>query len=140
MTTAERGTQGTVTRFFAEPLRDYVVHCPEKPVSLLQAGCLASPRELGTGQLAEDGSEILVTAVDADTPLARRALADAGTGYDDVLIGDPRTVPADARPGHRRATRRGDPTGPPGTTIIVGAYHLRRHLPANPGALQRRPR
>lgn len=66
MTTAERGTGGTVTRFFAEPLRDYAVHCPEKPVSLLQAGSLAPLPELGIDQLTEDGFEILFTAVDGD--------------------------------------------------------------------------
>ncbi|HMD94217.1 MAG TPA: methyltransferase domain-containing protein [Trebonia sp.] len=97
MATAERGTEGTVTRFFAEPLRDYVVHCPEKPVSLLQAGCLAPLRELGIGQLAEDGFEISVSAVDADHPLARKVLEDAGTDYDDVFTGDLRTVPIPQR-------------------------------------------
>ena len=50
MTTAERGTpstQLTTTRFFAEPLRDYVLQCLGRPVSLLQAGCLAPLRERG---------------------------------------------------------------------------------------------
>ncbi len=93
MTTAERGTQGTVTRFFAEPLRDYVAHCPEKPVNLLQAGCLAPLGELGIAQLAENGFEISVTVVDADHPLARKVLRDAGDAYDGVLTGDLRTVP-----------------------------------------------
>ena len=97
MATAERGTEGTVTRFFAEPLRDYVVHCAEKPVSLLQAGCTAPLRELGLGQLAEDGFEISVNAVDADHPLARRVLEDTRDAYDDVLIGDLRTVPIPQR-------------------------------------------
>jgi SAM-dependent methyltransferase len=93
-------TEGTVSRFFAESLRNYVVHCPEKPVSLLQAGCLGAPRELGIGQLAEDGFEILVSAVDADTPLARKVLADASIDYDDVLIGDLRTAPIPQRKYH----------------------------------------
>jgi len=90
-------TEGTVIRFFAEPLRDYVVHCPGKPVSLLQAGCQGASRELDIGQLTDDGFEILISAVDADTPLARRVLADASTDYDDVLIGDLRTVPIPQR-------------------------------------------
>jgi SAM-dependent methyltransferase len=90
-------TEGTVTRFFAEPLRDYVVHCPEKPVSMLQAGCQGSFRELGISQLAEDGFEISVNAVDADHPLARSVLEDTRDAYDDVLIGDLRTVPIPQR-------------------------------------------
>jgi SAM-dependent methyltransferase len=94
MTTAERDA---VTRFFAEPLRDYVVHCPEKPVRLLQAGCLGSLRELGISQLADDGFEISVNAVDADHPLARSVLEDTPDAYDDVLIGDLRTVPIPQR-------------------------------------------
>ena len=66
---------------------------PGKPVTLLQAGCLAPLRELGIGELVEGGFEISVTAVDADHPLAKRALEDARTGYDDVIVGDLRTVP-----------------------------------------------
>ena len=100
MTTAERGTpstQLTTTRFFAEPLRDYVLQCLGRPVSLLQAGCLAPLRELGIGQLTEGGFEISVTAVDADHPLVRRVLEDAGTAYDDVLVGDLRTLPIPQR-------------------------------------------
>jgi SAM-dependent methyltransferase len=85
--------QRTATKFFAGPLRDYAVRCPGKPITLLQAGCLAPLRELGIGELAEGGFEISVTAVDADHPLAKRALEDARTGYDDVIVGDLRTVP-----------------------------------------------
>ena len=100
MTTAERGTPGTqrtANRFFAEPLRDYVLQSLGRPVSLLQAGCLAPLRELGIGELAEGGFEISVTAVDDDNPLARRVLRDAGSAYDDVITGDLRTVPIPQR-------------------------------------------
>lgn len=100
MTTAEHGTAGTkrpADRFFAEPLRDYVFQCLGRPVSLLQAGCLASLRELGIGQLTEGGFDISVTAVDADDPLAESVLRDTGTAYDSVLIGDLRTVPVPQR-------------------------------------------
>ena len=96
MTTAERGTSGTQrsgNRFFAEPLRDYVLQCLGRPISLLQAGSLAPLRELNIGGLAEGGFEISVTAVDADHPMARRALEDAEDGDDDVIVGDLRTVP-----------------------------------------------
>jgi hypothetical protein len=68
MTTAGRGAPGThrtTDGFFAEPLRDYVLHCLGGPVSLLQAGCLAPLAELGIGELTLGGFEISVTAVDA---------------------------------------------------------------------------
>ncbi len=82
MTTAERGSphsHRTASRFFAEPVRDYVAQRVGQPVSVLQAGCLAPLRELGLGELAEGGYEISVTAVDADQPLARRVLRDTHT-------------------------------------------------------------
>jgi SAM-dependent methyltransferase len=100
MTTADRGTpsaQRTTNRFFADPLRDYALQSLGQPVSLLQAGCLAPLRELGIGQLAEDGFEISVTAVDADHPLARKILQDTGSAYDDVIVGDLRTAPIPQR-------------------------------------------
>jgi SAM-dependent methyltransferase len=95
MTTAERGSSDShraASRFFAEPVRDYVLQCLGRPVSVLQAGCLAPLRELGIGELAEGGFEISVTAVDADQPLARRVLRDTQSVYDDVITGDLRTV------------------------------------------------
>jgi SAM-dependent methyltransferase len=100
MTTAERrslGSQRTESRFFVDPVRDYVAQCAGRPVSVLQAGCLAPLRELGIGELARDGYEISVTAVDADQPLARRVLRDPQTAYDDVITGDLRTVPIPQR-------------------------------------------
>jgi SAM-dependent methyltransferase len=97
MTTAERGTPAggrrSTSRFFAEPVREYVLHCLGRPVSLLQAGCLAPLRELGLAELTEGGFEISVTAVDADSPITRQVLPEAGGAYDDVIIGDLRTVP-----------------------------------------------
>jgi SAM-dependent methyltransferase len=100
MTTAERGTpgtHGTTKRFFAEPLRDYVLQSLGRPVSLLQAGCLAPLHELGIGELTEGGFEISVTAVDDDNPLARRVLRETQSAYDDVITGDLRTVPIPQR-------------------------------------------
>jgi SAM-dependent methyltransferase len=115
MTTAERGTPGapgtsnqgpvkpgpakpgSANRFFAEPLRDYVLQGLGRPASLLQAGCLAPLRELGIGELTEGGFEISVTAVDDDNPLARRVLRDTQSAYDDVITGDLRTVPIPQR-------------------------------------------
>jgi SAM-dependent methyltransferase len=96
MTTAGRGSPGThrtANGFFAEPLRDYVLQCLGRPISLLQAGCLAPLGELRLGELTEGGFDISVTAVDSDDPLARRVLQDTGTAYDDVIMGDLRTVP-----------------------------------------------
>ena len=95
MTTAQRGSPGNhraVSRFFAAPVREYVLRSLGRPVSVLQAGCLAPLRELGIGELAEGGFEISVTAVDADQPLARRVLRDTASAYDDVITGDLRTV------------------------------------------------
>jgi len=100
MTTANRGTPGiqrTVNRFFAEPLRDYVLQSLGGPVSLLQAGCLAPLRELGIGELTEGGFEISVTAVDDDNLIARRVLRETRSAYDDVITGDLRTVPIPQR-------------------------------------------
>jgi SAM-dependent methyltransferase len=100
MTTTGRGTPGArqaADRFFAEPMRDYVLQCLGRPVSLLQAGCLAPLRELGIGELAEGGFDISVTAVDADQPLVRRVLRDTRSAYDDVITGDLRTVPIPQR-------------------------------------------
>lgn len=100
MTTAEWGTPGahrTTRRFFAEPLREYVLQSLGRPVSLLQAGCLAPLRELGIGQLEEGGFQVSVTAVDSGDPLARQVLRQTRTAYDDVISGDLRTVPIPQR-------------------------------------------
>ncbi len=96
MTTVERGTPAgsrrDTSRFFAEPLRDYALQSLGRPVSLLQAGCLAPWHELGLAELAEGGFEIGVTVLDADTPLTRQVLAAADGSYDDVITGDLRTA------------------------------------------------
>jgi SAM-dependent methyltransferase len=100
MTTAERGTSGTErsgNRFFAEPLRDYVLQCLGRPISLLQAGSLAPLRELNIAGLAEGGFEISVSVVDDDNPVARRALREAQSAYDDVITGDLRSAPIPQR-------------------------------------------
>jgi SAM-dependent methyltransferase len=100
MTTTGRGVPGahqTASRFFANPMRDYVLAGLGRPVSVLQAGCLAPLRELGIGELSEGGFDISVTAVDADQPLARRVLRDTHSAYDDVITGDLRTVPIPQR-------------------------------------------
>jgi SAM-dependent methyltransferase len=91
------GSGFAASRFFAEPVRDYVYQHPGRPVSVLQAGCLAPLRELGIGELAERGFEISVTAVDADQPVTRRVLRDTQSAYDDVITGDLRTVPIPQR-------------------------------------------
>jgi SAM-dependent methyltransferase len=100
MTTAERGTSGTErsgNRFFAEPLRDYVLACLGRPIILLQAGSLAPLRELNIAGLAEGGFEISVSVVDDDNPVARRALREAQSAYDDVITGDLRSAPIPQR-------------------------------------------
>ncbi len=100
MTTAERGSpdsQRTANRFFAEPMREYVLQCLGRPVSVLQAGCLAPLYELGIAELAQGGFEISVTAVDGDHPLARQVLLGARGSYAHVIMGDLRTVPIPQR-------------------------------------------
>jgi SAM-dependent methyltransferase len=100
MTTAERGNSDTKrsgSRFFAEPLRDYVLQCLGRPISLLQAGCLAPLSELGLTELGEGGFDISVSVVDDDNPVARRALRQAQSAYDDVITGDLRTAPIPQR-------------------------------------------
>jgi SAM-dependent methyltransferase len=96
MTTAKRddppGSKRTTSRFFADPLRDYVLQCLGQPVSLLQAGCLGPLRELGLGEPTQGGFTVSVTAVDADNGFARRLLRETSGTYDDVITGDLRTV------------------------------------------------
>jgi SAM-dependent methyltransferase len=84
-------------QFFVEPVRDYVLAGPRRPVCVLQAGCLAPLRELGIGELAEGGLEVTVSVVDADEPTAREVLDQIGDAYDDVIVGDLRTVPLPPR-------------------------------------------
>ena len=93
---APRGRAGT-GRLFADSLRDYVLAGPERPICVLQAGCLAPLRELAIGDLEENGHEVLVSVVDADDPLARTVLEQVRDAYDDVIIGDLRTVPLPPR-------------------------------------------
>lgn len=99
MATAERGNPGShraASSFFAEPVRDHVLTLG-RPISVLQAGCLAPLRELGIGELAEGGFEISVTVVDTDQPVAKSVLHDTQSAYDSVITGDLRTVPIPQR-------------------------------------------
>jgi SAM-dependent methyltransferase len=82
----------SVHSFFAEPLRDYVSRHADRDVSVLQAGCLAPLPELGIRLLTEDGFRVSVSVADEDTPLTRDVLEDATSSYDDVIIGDLRSV------------------------------------------------
>ena len=100
MTTVGDGTPRARTgtgRFFAEPLREYVHAGLGHPVSVLQAGCLAPLRELGIGELEEQGFAVSVSVVDTSDPRARQVLAQTGGAYDDVIVGDLRTVPLPPR-------------------------------------------
>jgi SAM-dependent methyltransferase len=100
MTTAERGASGTqrsVNRLFAEPLRDYVLQCLGRPVALLQAGSTAPLGELAIAELEQGGFEISVSVVDDDNPVARQALRGAHSAYDDVITGDLRSAPIPQR-------------------------------------------
>jgi SAM-dependent methyltransferase len=100
MTTVGSGisrTRATTDRFFAEPIRDYVLAGLRRPVSILQAGSLAPLRELGIGELEEGGFDITVSVVDVDEPAAREVLAQTGDAYDGVIVGDLRTVPLPPR-------------------------------------------
>ena len=100
MTTAERGSPGShraASRFFAEPVRDYVLQRLGQPVTVLQAGCLAPLGELALDELARGGFTVAVTAVDTDQPLAVRVLEGNRDAYEDVITGDLRTVPIPQR-------------------------------------------
>jgi SAM-dependent methyltransferase len=94
-------TRAGAGQFFTDPLREYMLARPgrgsRRPVCVLQAGCLAPLRELGLGELAESGYEISVSVVDADHPLARSVLDQIGDTYDNVIVGDLRTVPLSPR-------------------------------------------
>jgi SAM-dependent methyltransferase len=95
MRSTERGlpaSRRTAGRFFADPMRDYVMQCIGRPVNVLQAGCLAPLHELGIGELKKSGFKFSVAAVDADQPLARQVLNDSQSAYEDVITGDLRTV------------------------------------------------
>jgi SAM-dependent methyltransferase len=93
MASVRRGAPASAGRFFAEPLRDFMITVPRRPVCVLQAGCLAPLRELGLGELTEIGYEITVSVVDADHPLVWTVLDQTRDAYDDLIVGDLRTVP-----------------------------------------------
>jgi hypothetical protein len=82
------GSHRAASRFFAQPVHEYIRQHLGQPVSVLQAGCLAPLRELALDELAESGFEVSVTAVDSDQPLARRVLRHTQSAYDDVITGD----------------------------------------------------
>lgn len=83
----------TVNPFFADPLSEYVTqHGTAGPVSVLQAGCLAPLRELGIERLTGQGFRVCVSVADEDTPLTRQVLDATGDTYDDVIVGDLRSV------------------------------------------------
>ena len=74
MTTADRGSAGghrTVSRFFAEPVRDYVTAVPWPTGQRAPGRLPGTTRELGIEELAEGGFKVTVTAVDADEPNPR---------------------------------------------------------------------
>jgi SAM-dependent methyltransferase len=70
---------------------------PGRPVCVLQVGCLAQLRELGIGELLESGLDITVSVLDADDPIAREVLDQIADAYDNVIVGDLRTVPLPPR-------------------------------------------
>lgn len=78
--------------FFADPFSDYVRQGKADSVSVLQAGCLAPLAELGIERLTGPGLRVSVTVTDEDTPLTRQVLDATGEQYDDVIVGDLRTV------------------------------------------------
>jgi 2-polyprenyl-3-methyl-5-hydroxy-6-metoxy-1,4-benzoquinol methylase len=80
------------SKFFAEAVRDYAQQHAGRPVSVLQAGCLAPLGELRLGDLASGGYTVSVSAVDSDQPLPSSVLQDTESAYDDVFTGDLRTV------------------------------------------------
>jgi SAM-dependent methyltransferase len=95
---APRARTGTSpSQFFAESLRAWLLAGSPRPVSVLQAGCLAPLRELGIGELEETGYDISLCVVDSDEPLTRQVLDQTQDLYDRVIVGDLRTVPLPPR-------------------------------------------
>ena len=98
---APGGRPERTRRFFAEPVRELALavygSAPGRPVGVLQAGCLAPLHELGLGELAQVGFEIAVSLVDVDDPLVKTVLRRTRDTYEDVIIGDLRTVPLPPR-------------------------------------------
>lgn len=92
---AQAGTSSS--QFFAESLRTWLLAGSPRPVSVLQAGCLAPLRELGIGELEETGYDISLCVVDSDEPLTRQILDQTKDLYDRVIVGDLRTVPLPPR-------------------------------------------
>lgn len=73
MATAGRGSPGghrTATRFFAGPVRAYVLRCAGRPVSVLQAGCQAPLGDPGIGELADGARASELTLPDAPAALS----------------------------------------------------------------------
>ena len=92
MTAATRAyRQALVRELFAQPVREHACRCLGRPVSLLRAGSLAAPDELGLDQLRASGFVVTVLTVDehgpAGTPAPDRPAADK------TILGDLRTVP-----------------------------------------------
>ena len=70
---------------------------PGRPVSLSRLGAWRRCASSDIAELAEGGFEISVSVVDDDNPVARQALQEAQTAYDDVITGDLRSAPIPQR-------------------------------------------
>ena len=96
MTAATRAhRQALVRELFAQPVREHACRCIGRPVSLLRAGSLAAPDELGLDQLRAGGFVITVLAVDEHGPAGTPA--PSRTAGDKTILGDLRTVPIPPR-------------------------------------------
>jgi hypothetical protein len=92
MTAATRAYRKALVReMFAQPVRDHACRCIGRPVSLLRAGYLASPDELGLDQLRASGFAVTVLTVDEHGPAGTPA--QSRTTGDKIILGDLRTVP-----------------------------------------------
>ena len=101
MTTAERGTPGT-QRSGKPLLRRATARLRACSASGARSACSrrAAWRRCASSasaELAEGGFEISVSVVDDDNPVARRALREAQSAYDDVITGDLRSAPIPQR-------------------------------------------
>ena len=169
MTTVGDGTPSArvrAGRFFAEPMRDYVLPAwtagQRAPGGLPGAAARARHRRTGRGRLRDLG-----TAVDGDEPLARQVLLRRASAYDDVITGDLRTVSipqrafdvvycaaaaragpsrrARARPADQRAQagRAAASSGPPTATArrrcSTGCCPARPGGPSGPGSAPASP-
>lgn len=86
------GGAGVFTRFAL----DYAAQHADRPIAVLQAGCVTAGPELDLAALAADGRGVVLSQVEEDTPVTRAVMA-GRTDLSSALLGELRTVPITPR-------------------------------------------